>query len=229
MWMKFRHEESGKQFWVGSAHLLKNETNDEYKRLATEVADALPAWDGPVVLLGDINVDFMWRQSDNEMLNVVRDPRKHVLQGVFGARGLVQVPPADRCLKRPTFVSRKSGVRPTRIDAVFARASSCGRVEIKEGSKTMTGSDHNQIFVDIGSDVRGAARLDVEVPGWLWRQSLLLILVRLTSRCCQQWLRRVPDGSPANLDFVLARLPARWEKLLGPPNSLMIGKGTKPT
>ena len=61
----------------------------------------------------------------------------------------MQIPPAETCLNMPTFVSRKSGVRPTQIDGVFAKSAACGSVDIEEGSKTMIESDRNQIFLEV--------------------------------------------------------------------------------
>ena len=87
VWMKFRHEESGKVFWAGSTHLPKNEPLGEYRRLAAEVIGALPAWDGPLILLGDVNADFQWLQSEDGVVNVTRDPKKEILHEVFGEEG----------------------------------------------------------------------------------------------------------------------------------------------
>ena len=113
VWMKFLHAESGKHVWVGSVHFPKNESNDEYRRLCAEMTAALPAWDGPVLLLGDMNVDFVWRESQQDVLNVSRDCKKGVLYEVFGERGLQHIPPKSKCLNVPTFISRKSGVQAT--------------------------------------------------------------------------------------------------------------------
>ena len=149
IWMKFRHNESGKEVWVASVHFPKNEPHEEYQRLVVEVSNALPAWDGPAVVLGDMNVGFCVATRGARCCVRCQGLQASDSQEVFVARGLMQIPPAETCLNMPTFVSRKSGVRPTQIDGVFAKSAACGRVDIEEGGKTMIESDRSQIFLEV--------------------------------------------------------------------------------
>ena len=87
IWMKFRRNESGKEVWVASVHFPKNEPHEEYKRLVVEVSNALPAWDGPAVVLGDMNVDFVWQQGERDVVCTARDSKQAILKKFLWQEG----------------------------------------------------------------------------------------------------------------------------------------------
>ena len=155
VWCKFRRRDTAREFWAGSVHFPKSEPNEKYHRFVQEFEQALPATDLPLIVLGDYNVDFKWMESEQGCFAWGHDTRWEIIKSVLGQRQLCQIPPRENQLEAPTFVSRKSGVRATQIDGVFARGLQTTRVHILEGSKTMNGSDHNQIRVELALRAMG--------------------------------------------------------------------------
>ena len=156
IWCRFKHKPTGREFWAGSLHLPKNEPNSEFSRVLTEFESWLPATDLPLIVLGDYNVDFQWFESADGCFPRGHNTRWELVRAALGSRNLQQVPPLAAQLEEPTFIPRRNGIRPTQIDGAFVRGMQCGRLNIHQGSKTINGSDHNQVEIQLA--FRGGGR-----------------------------------------------------------------------
>ena len=172
-WFRVEHLKSAKKLWVGSIHLPKNEPVAEFRREISEFQQALPAGDSPALVLGDYNIDFVWQTHDDRVTGAKHDTRWEEVKNEFGTRGMEQIPPTAAKKDMPTFIPRRTGIRATQIDGAWAKGLQCSALDIREGSKTMAGSDHNQVevaFVLAGEVTKktqrrgGPRQLVAEVP-----------------------------------------------------------------
>ena len=127
-------------------HLPNNETHDEIRGLHAEFLRVIPDREPHVVMLGDYNVQFSWKESgDESVVPAVLSTKWAALRQQAAEVGLQQVCPSKRCVSVATFHSRKENVAKRQIDGAFVRDLQHGSLETQEGSRHEVSADHDRI------------------------------------------------------------------------------------
>ena len=110
VWVQLRHVRAQQQLCVGSVHLPNNESKDELARLLAELLGARPKGAQAAMVLGDFNVQFVWREDDNGVVPGTISPKWAALRQGMMQAGLQQAVPSASQMHVATFHSRKGTV-----------------------------------------------------------------------------------------------------------------------
>ena len=147
VWVQLRHIQTQQKITIGSLHLPNNEVKEEVARLLAEFLGVKPGGAQMTVVLGDFNVQFSWRECNNEVHPGVITAKWAALRQGMAEVGLQQAEPRVEQMHLATFHSRKRTVASTQIDGAFTSGHDNIQLVVSADSRHEIGTDHDRVEV----------------------------------------------------------------------------------